>query len=56
VVIDATGDGDLLPYQGRLKSDIDPTLRIANLSFSYWIANVDLKKYQEYKRRMPRNG
>jgi hypothetical protein len=50
VVIDSTGDGDLLPYSGAdFKSDIDPTLRIANLSFSYWIANVDLKKYQDYK-------
>lgn len=51
VVIDATGDGDLLPYSGAdFKSDIDPSLRIANLSFSYWIANVDLKKYQDYRK------
>lgn len=51
VVIDATGDGDLLPYSGAdFKSDIHPSLRIANLSFSYWVANVDLKRYQEYKR------
>jgi len=50
VVIDSTGDGDLLPVSGaESKSDIDPSLRIANLSFSYWIANVDLKKYQDYK-------
>jgi hypothetical protein len=51
VVIDSTGDGDLLPYSGAdFESDIDPTLRIANLSFSYWIANVDLKKYQDYRK------
>jgi hypothetical protein len=51
VVIDSTGDGDLLPYSGAdFDSDIDPTLRIANLSFSYWIANVDLKKYQDYRK------
>jgi hypothetical protein len=51
VVIDSTGDGDLLPVSGaEFKSDIDPTLRIANLSFSYWIANVDLKKYQEFRQ------
>ena len=50
VVIDSTGDGDLLPYTGAdFESQIDPSLRIANLSFSYWIANVDLKKYQEYR-------
>jgi hypothetical protein len=51
VVIDSTGDGDLLPYSGAaFDSDIDPALRIANLSFSYWIANVDLKKYQNYRK------
>jgi 2-polyprenyl-6-methoxyphenol hydroxylase-like FAD-dependent oxidoreductase len=51
VVIDATGDGDLLPYSGAdFEDEIDPTLRIANLSFSYWIANVDLKKYEEYRK------
>ncbi|MEJ2246194.1 MAG: FAD-dependent oxidoreductase [Acidobacteriota bacterium] len=50
VVIDSTGDGDLLPYSGAdFNSDIDPSLRIANLSFSYWIANVDLKKYQDFR-------
>jgi hypothetical protein len=50
VVIDSTGDGDLLPYSGaEFESDIDATLRIANLSFSYWIANVDLKKYQDFR-------
>jgi hypothetical protein len=50
VVIDSTGDGDLLPYSGAgFESNIDPTLRIANLSFSYWIANVDLKKYQDFR-------
>ena len=50
VVIDSTGDGDLLPYAGAdSNSDIERTMRIANLSFSYWIDNVDLKKYEEYK-------
>ena len=55
IVIDATGDGDLLPGSGaEFNSEIDPTLRIANLSFSYWVDNVDLKKYQDYKKRHPR--
>ena len=50
VVIDSTGDGDLLPYSGAdFEDEIDRTLRIANLSFSYWIANVDLVKYNEYR-------
>jgi hypothetical protein len=40
-----------LPFSGAdFKSDIDPALRIANLSFSYWIANVDLNKYQDYRK------
>jgi hypothetical protein len=51
VVIDSTGDGDLLPVaKAEFKDDIDPSMRIANLSFSYWVANVDLKKYQDYKK------
>jgi hypothetical protein len=50
VVIDSTGDGDLLPYAGAdFETNIERTMRIANLSFSYWIDNVDLKKYQDYK-------
>ena len=51
VVIDSTGDGDLLPYAGAdFNSDIKHTMRIANLSFSYWIDNVDLKKYYDYRK------
>ncbi len=51
VVIDSTGDGDLLPYAGaRFETHIDKTLRSANLSFSYWIDNVNLKRYEEYKK------
>jgi len=51
VVIDSTGDGDLLPYAGAgFETHIEKTLRIANLSFSYWIDNVDLKKYENYKK------
>ena len=50
VVIDSTGDGDLLPYAGAdFETQIERTMRIANLSFSYWIANVDLIKYEEFK-------
>ena len=51
VVIDSTGDGDLLPYAGAaFETQIDKKLRMSNLSFSYWIDNVDLKKYQDYKK------
>ncbi len=51
VVIDSTGDGDLLPYAGAdSNSDIEKTMRISNLSFSYWIDNVDLNKYDEFRK------
>jgi hypothetical protein len=54
VVIDSTGDGDLLPYAGaEFNSDIDPKLRMANLSFSFYVANVDLKKYQDFAASHP---
>jgi len=51
IVIDSTGDGDLLPYAGAaFETQIDKTLRMSNLSFSYWIGNVNLKKYEDYKK------
>ena len=51
VVIDSTGDGDLLPYAGAaFETQINKTLRMSNLSFSYWIDNVNLKKYEDYKK------
>ena len=51
VVIDSTGDGDLLPYAGaKFESQIDKALRMSNLSFSYWIDNVNLKRYEDYKK------
>ncbi|MBN2059045.1 MAG: FAD-dependent oxidoreductase [Deltaproteobacteria bacterium] len=57
VVIDSTGDGDLLPYAGAdFKMDIERTMRIAALSFSYWIDNVDLKKYEDYKNFHPKES
>jgi hypothetical protein len=51
IVIDSTGDGDLLPYAGAaFETQIDKTLRMSNLSFSYWIDNVNLKTYEDYKK------
>lgn len=55
IVIDSTGDGDLLPYAGAaFETQIDKSLRISNLSFSYWIDNVNLKRYEEYKKSKPK--
>jgi hypothetical protein len=54
VVIDSTGDGDLLPYAGAaFDVDIDPKLRIANLSLSYWIDNVNFMKADDFRKTNP---
>lgn len=54
VVIDSTGDGDLLPSAGAtFDLKIDPNIRIAKLSLSYWFANVDLKKAEDFKKSQP---
>jgi len=50
VVIDSTGDGDLLPYAGAdFETDIPPSFRIANLSLCFWIANVDLERAEGFR-------
>ena len=50
VVIDSTGDGDLLPYTpAKFETQMRPGMRITNLSLSFWVANVDLKKVTEFK-------
>ncbi|MFC1819639.1 FAD-dependent oxidoreductase [Thermodesulfobacteriota bacterium] len=54
VIIDGTGDGDLLPSAGAaFDMDIDPTIRIANLSLCYWIGGVDLKKVEDFRQSQP---
>jgi hypothetical protein len=54
VVIDSTGDGDLLPYAGAgFDVDIDPSIRIANLSLCYWIDNVNYMKADDYRKTYP---
>jgi hypothetical protein len=54
VVIDSTGDGDLLPFTGAgFDVDIDPSLRIANLSLSYWLDNVNFMKADDFRKTYP---
>ncbi len=54
VIIDSTGDGDLFPSAGAEFDDrIDPKIRIAHLSLCWWIANVDLKKAEDFKYSNP---
>jgi hypothetical protein len=54
VVIDATGDGDIFVAAG---AEFDPTLsnkhRTAWLAFTFWMANVDIKKYEDFQSSQP---
>jgi hypothetical protein len=50
VIIDATGDGDLLPSAGaEFDANIDPSLRIRNLAVVFQIGNVDVRKADDFK-------
>ena len=54
VVVDSTGDGDLLPFtEAEFDVDIDPNIRIANLSLCYWIDNVNLIKVDDFRKENP---
>jgi hypothetical protein len=54
VVIDSTGDGDLLPLAGAEYIDkIRSGLRISHLAFCFWITNVDLRKVDEFRTSQP---
>jgi hypothetical protein len=54
VVIDSTGDGDLLPSAGaEFDEKIEPKLRISGLAMCFWIANVNLQKAEEFRLSQP---
>lgn len=54
VIIDSTGDGDLLPLVGaEYISKINPALRISHLCFCFWIVNVDIKKVDKFRLSNP---
>ena len=54
VVIDSTGDGDLLPFCGAtFDTDIDPGMRIANLSLSFWVDGVNYVKLDDFRHEHP---
>jgi hypothetical protein len=54
VVIDCSGDGDLLPYTGTETTDyMVPGSRIAQFGWVYWLCNVDLKKYDDFMTSEP---
>lgn len=54
VVIDCTGDGDLLPKTGCQTTDyMVPGSRIAQFGFVYWVCNVNLDKYDNFAKSEP---
>jgi hypothetical protein len=54
VVIDSTGDGDLLqPAGAECDTELRPRTRTAALAFPFWIGNIDLKKYDDFRASQP---
>ncbi len=54
VVIDCTGDGDLLaPAGAERDTRMIPGLRIASFAHPYWIGNVDVKKAEDFRESQP---
>ncbi|MDR0861613.1 MAG: FAD-dependent oxidoreductase [Oscillospiraceae bacterium] len=54
VVIDCTGDGDLLPGTGTETTDyMVPGSRIAQFGWVYWLCNVNLKAYDDFVNSEP---
>lgn len=54
VVIDATGDGDLLPSAGAdFTTKMDVHLRIRNLAVAFNIGGVDFETYDQFRKSEP---
>ena len=54
IVIDGTGDGDLLPSAGAdFDAKINPKLRISRLALVFRLANVNLQKLDEFRAANP---
>ncbi len=54
VVIDCTGDGDLLPVSGVESEDfIDPDFRISHLCFGFWIGGVEFRAFDKFMSSRP---
>jgi hypothetical protein len=53
VVIDSTGDGDMFVSAGAaFDSELESNFR-TSLAFSFWIANVDIPKLEEFRKSHP---
>ena len=54
VIIDCTGDGDLLPFTpAEFEQDMDPNLRIANLALCFWVDGVNYIKMDDFRHAHP---
>ncbi|MBR5709080.1 MAG: FAD-dependent oxidoreductase [Oscillospiraceae bacterium] len=54
VVIDCTGDGDLLPCAGaESNDDIGEDMRIKHLCFGFWIGGVDFRAFDKFMSQRP---
>ncbi len=54
VVIDSTGDGDIFVSAGAaFDNECDNKRRTAWLALVWWVTNVDLKKYDDFKASQP---
>ncbi len=54
VIIDSTGDGDIFVSAGAdFDNDLDNKRRTSWLALVWWITNVNLKKYDEFKASQP---
>jgi hypothetical protein len=54
VVIDSTGDGDIFVGAGAaFDSALDNKHRTAWLACTFWMTNVDIKKYEDFKATQP---
>lgn len=57
VIIDGTGDGDLLPSAGaEFNRHIDPKLRIATVAVVFRLGNVDTKRHSEFRKSEPKKN
>ena len=54
VVIDSTGDGDLLqPAGAECDARMKLGMRIAAFAFPFWIGNINMKKVEEFRATRP---
>ncbi|MBN1569067.1 MAG: FAD-dependent oxidoreductase [Acidobacteria bacterium] len=54
VVIDCTGDGDLLqPAGAECDTRMKPGMRISAFAFPFWIGNINMKKVEEFRVAQP---